>query len=111
MKWILMVLLVVGGIASLGCGERSTDGGDISSVKYPGAPIIHIKQISFDWTEYKSDSLSGPAFYHKAGVLRYLLETQGPLPYDIKVNLNAATARRYSSCWRSCWCIRSIFGS
>ena len=83
MKRILKVLLVVGGIVSLGCGEHSTDVGDISRVKYSGASIVSLHKTSVDW-EYE-----GSRYSLRVGRIKilYRLSVLEPLLYDIEVRL------------------------
>ena len=66
---MLRVLLVVAALMIIGCTE-----GEVSKEEllYPGAPLVNIKQ-----TDFNSDT----------GYLKYRLEVQEPLPYDIRVKL------------------------
>ena len=56
---------------------------ELAKIQYLGAPIVSIKQTSVDW-EYKV-SRNPP----RAGRIKvlYRLETEKPLPYDMKVRL------------------------
>ena len=60
-----IILLVVGVLWIIGCGEGGSD-------LYPGAPIVSIRK-----TDFNSDT----------GYLKYRLEVQEPLPYNIVVKL------------------------
>lgn len=66
---ILRVLLVVAALMIIGCTEGVVQKEELL---YPGAPIVSIKQ-----TDFNSDT----------GYLKYRLEVQEPLPYNIMVKL------------------------
>ena len=66
---MLRVLLVVAALMIIGCAEGVVQKEELL---YPGAPIVSIKQ-----TDFNSDT----------GYLKYRLEVQEPLPYNIKVKL------------------------
>ena len=56
---------------------------ELAKIQYLGAPIVSIKQTSVDW-EYKVSR--NPRRAGRIKVL-YRLETEKPLPYDMKVRL------------------------
>ena len=66
----------------MGCGTDSNDAGvhALSSVQYPGAPIITLKK-----TDWDPNYLCVAAIL--CGRLQYRLEAKEPLPYDIEVKL------------------------
>ena len=96
-RWIVrgfrLILLLVGALVIIGCGEGGRD-------LYPGAPVVSIKEISVDWVEPQiigsvdvvrdGRQVQIPIFAEgELGQVRihYLLSVLEPLPYDIKVKL------------------------
>ena len=92
-----LILLGVGSLVIIGCTRTdqsvSPESPELEKIAYPGAPIISIQKTSVAWevrdstTHDASGNLVKETF-KDAALIRYLLEAQEPLPYDIEVDLN-----------------------